>query len=73
MTDSYSHLIEISEVTRHLTIHRVYADGRSELFTSVALPDKTATEDEVAFNGFCLLLGENLLLDAPVARKLLGL
>lgn len=69
----YSHLVEINEQDRRLTIHRVYADGRKELFTEMVLPSATCDEDTAKFEEFCRMLGENLLIDSPIARKLLSL
>lgn len=69
----YHHLLEIRELDRRLTINRVYEDGRKELFTEVELPSTTCDEDPSRFEEFCRVLGENLLMDSPVARKLLGL
>ncbi len=68
----HSHLLEISEADRRLTIHRVYGDGRKELLTEVALPSTAGDEDPAKLDEFCSMLGENLLLDSPIARQLLG-
>jgi len=70
---NYNHLIEIDESNRRLVIQRIYDDGRKELFTEIKLPNKTCAEDESGFAEFARLLGENLLIDSPIARKLLGL
>ncbi len=73
MNATYSHRVDVDEVARRLTIRRVHAGGRLELYTEMDLPTKTVDESEEAFRTFCCLLGENLLLDSPAARKLLGL
>jgi hypothetical protein len=73
MTTTYSHLVEVDEAARRLRIHRIYADARKELYTEIDLPAKTVAESEESFETFCRLLGENLLLDSPTARKVLGL
>lgn len=70
---NYNHLIEINERSRQLIIYRIYEDGRKELFTEVELPSKTFDEDKNLFEEFCHLLGENLLMDSPIARKLLDI
>lgn len=69
----YSHIVEISEPDRRLIIHRVYADGRKELFTEMILPNEVGEKGAVELQEFCYMLGENLLIDSPIARKLLGL
>lgn len=73
MVPTYSHLIEIDEPTRKLIIQRVYADGRKEFFTHVELPATSVAAREEGLAAFCRTLGENLLLDSPVARELLNL
>jgi hypothetical protein len=67
---SYQHLVEITE-DRQLTIYRIYVDGRRELFTKIKLPTTTADQDKLIFAEFCRMLGENLMIDSPTARKLL--
>ena len=73
MTIEYDHLIEISSRDRKLVIHRIYRDGRKELFTSVELPTVSTEENKAQLENFFLMLGENLMLDSPMARKLLNL
>jgi hypothetical protein len=73
MTLKYNHLIETDEENRRLTIHRIYDNGRKELFTQVDLPNNVPSENEAQLESFFQLLGENLILDSPIARKLLGL
>ena len=72
-TRNYSHVLEIDEEKRILTIYRVFDDGSKQLFTSVDFPGKSFFDDEPRFREFALKLGENLLLDSPAARRLLGL
>jgi hypothetical protein len=71
--EAYAHLVEIDEEKRQLLIYRIRKNGKKQLFTSVDLPSKTFAEDEDGFRRFSTYLGENLLVDSPVARKLLGL
>ena len=66
----HSHLIEIDQGERSLTIYRV-RDGERELYTSVKLPTATWDTDRQAIESFCRLLGENIVFDSPVARELL--
>lgn len=73
MEITFSHLVEIDEATRRLTIYRVFPEGEKQLFTRVDLPLKTANEDAKGFEEFSRILGENLLIDSPVARKILDL
>ena len=73
MTKTYSHLVQVDEKTRRLTIHRIYPNGRQEIFTQTDLPATTVDESKDQFEVFCRVLGENLMLDSPISRKLLGL
>jgi hypothetical protein len=73
MVLKYSHLVEVDESSHRLVIHRIYPDGRRELFTEVDLPTAGAGSQQDALASFCRMLGENLLVDSPVARKLLRL
>ena len=70
--DTYSHLIEIDEKERLLTIYRIYGGDR-HLYTSVKLPERKWAENSEAIKKFCQTLGENIILDSPQARKLLGI
>ncbi|MGH7868093.1 MAG: hypothetical protein ACREP9_10870 [Candidatus Dormibacteraceae bacterium] len=70
--DSHAHLIEVDETGRSLAIYRVRGAER-QLFTSVKLPEATQGTDRPAIENFCRMLGENILLDSPSARRLLGL
>jgi len=69
----YSHLVEIDEEQKKVFIYRVDVSGEKQFFTSVDLPKKTFSEDEDSFRRFASRLGENLLVDSPVARKILEL
>lgn len=77
MNDSnFSHLVEIDETARILRIHRVFPDGRKHFYTETPFPSFTAVTAEAKdtqYADFARLLGENILLDSPVARRLLGI
>lgn len=68
----YSHLIEINEEKRMLTIYRVSGSNR-ELYTSVKLPEEIWDKNPEAIKEFCQKLGENIILDSPPAGKLFGI
>lgn len=71
--ENYGHLVEIDPEQKRVTIYRVFESGKRSLYTYVDLPKKTRDEDQEAYEKFARLLGENILLDSPTARKLLGL
>ena len=74
MNDSqFCHLVEIEESTRLLKIHRVFPDGRKQLFTETPLPPLQANSDVPQYAEFARKLGENILLDSPSARRVMGL
>lgn len=69
--DNYRHLIEINEKERSLTIYRVKG-SECEVYTSVKVPDTTYMDNPKVIDDFCRILGENILLDTPIGRKVLG-
>lgn len=71
--NGHAHLVEVDESRRRLTIYRISESGQRSLYTHVDLPSKTSIEDKAGYERFTKLLGENILIDSPVARKLLGL
>ena len=72
-SENYSHVLEIDEEKRLLTIYRVFPDRTKQLFTSVFIPRKTVSEDPEVFRSFAQTLGENVLMDSPAARRLFGI
>jgi len=68
-TEQYSHLIEIDESNRRLTIFRIFA-GERQLYSSIGLPEMNWTNDPAKTREFCRMLGESILLDSPQARRL---
>lgn len=64
----FSHLVKIGE-DKQLLILRVYEGGKEEIYTAIELPDPNNEEE---LNNFFRLLGENIILDSPIARALLG-
>jgi hypothetical protein len=70
--NAHDHAVEIDEKKRTLTIYRLIGSTRQH-YTSVRLPQRSATDDPAGFNEFCRLLGENILIDSPQARRALQL
>lgn len=70
---TFSHLVEIDESNRRLRISRIFPDGRKELYTEVDLPLKTVDENKSEYEIFFRTLGENILIDSPIARKIIGM
>lgn len=72
--DNFSHLVEIDEGAQKLMIYRVDPKtSQRALYTSVKIPSKRIRGNDREFREFARLLGENLLIDSPSARRLLGL
>jgi hypothetical protein len=71
--NAFIHTVEIEEATRKLTINRLYEDGSRELFTEITLPTDGAAANPSSYAEFTMQLGENILLDSPIARRLLSL
>jgi hypothetical protein len=75
----FSHLIEIDESARLLRIHRIFPDGSKQLFTETPLPPpmtglhgRHRAAQATQYTEFARLLGENILLDSPAAKRALG-
>ena len=69
----FDHIVKISQQEEKLYIYRIYSNGRQELYTSVDLPSVDVESDMITFQKFSQQIGENILLDSPVARKILGI
>lgn len=69
----FDHIVKISAEEKRLYIYRIYHDGRQEFYTSVDLPMVSSEPENVAFQKFSQQLGENILVDSPVARKAFGI
>jgi hypothetical protein len=67
----YDHLVRIDEESNQLVVYRIGPGGERSLFTRVPLPAGRGWEPDV--KEFARMLGENLLMDSPVARRLLDL
>jgi hypothetical protein len=69
MMSSFDHLVDVDEQNRTVRITRLYSDGRRQLFTEMHIPEERtkAVEAELLQR-----LGENILLDSPTGRALLG-
>jgi hypothetical protein len=73
MNDSFVHIVSIDKAARKLTIERLYPGGRRELLTVTTIPNIPSDRASKTVDDFALQLGENILLDSPTARELLGL
>lgn len=63
------HIVEFKEENRTVKIYRE-SDGDIHLYTSVEIPDIDPDCFPNEYDDFCRLLGENLILDSPIARKI---
>ncbi len=70
---SFSHLIEIDEENRRLTIYRVFPDGRRQLCSKASLPRSAINSEDAIFAQFARTLGQDILMDSPAARRAIGL
>ena len=67
---NHSHLIEIDLERKELTIFRVDDKGKKTLYTSTELPELDIDNDADKFKELATMLGENILFDSPVVRRL---
>jgi hypothetical protein len=68
---TYDHLVHFDEGTGKVLIFRIDIDGQKTLYSSVSLPASNGWN--ASLESFAKQLGENLLLDSPIARKALNL
>ena len=69
---NFSHLVEIDEEAKKLKIFRVFNDGKKQFYTEADFPIGKTGDDKCEYERFMLMLGENILLDSPVARRLMS-
>ena len=67
---NFAHSVEIDEESRQVKIYRIFPNGQKQLYTETEMPSGGRG---AAFEAFSRTLGENLLLDSPIARRILGL
>ena len=67
----FDHIVSIDEAARELVIHRIDSKGKCSLYTKAPLPRATGWSPDL--EAFARQLGENLLMDSPLARRILGL
>ena len=67
----FSHSIEIEEKSRQVKIYRTFPDGRKQFYTQIELPAGSVVTDRPAYETLFRMLGENLLLDSPTARRMM--
>lgn len=67
--NTYDHLVCVDEDAKELVVFRVGVDGKRTLFTKVALPQVEGWSAEL--QDLAKALGENLLIDSPVIRRIL--
>lgn len=65
----YDHLVCVDEGAKELVVFRVGENGRKTLFTKVPLPKVEGWSAEL--QDLAKTLGENLLIDSPVIRRML--
>ena len=71
MSLDFAHLVEFDEAARLVRIHRISPDGTHLLYTEAPVPLAAGAGREEQFKRFCQTLGENIILDSPVGRRLI--
>jgi hypothetical protein len=71
MLSDFSHLVCYEESMRQIVIYRIDASGQRILFSKMQVPNSSGWSKEAEH--LAKQLGENLLLDSPVARRLLAI
>jgi hypothetical protein len=69
----HEHRVVFDERARKVTIYRIMPDGSEHLYTGAGFPSESFEENKEKWQEFARLLGENLMLDSPSARKCMGI
>jgi hypothetical protein len=69
----FCHLIEFDKARSMAIINRLFKDGTKVLY--VEIPISTAEEGSIesAFRNYAQRIGEDIILDSPEARSMLGI
>lgn len=68
---NYSHIIVVDEDSREIQIFRLEHSGQKTLFTKASLPAGSGWTESL--ESLAKTLGENILMDSPAARRMLGI
>lgn len=75
MAENYHHLVQIDSIKRKLEIFRLSPNGEVEdkiLYTVIDIPPAGSIDRNV-FKEVAARLGEDILIDSPVARRIFNL
>ena len=67
----YFHTVKIDPARMVARIDRVWQNGQTQLFTEIGLTNLAATDFVVHFERCAKQLGEDILIDSPLARRIL--
>jgi len=69
----FSHLVEFDEGRNMAVINRLFEDGSKVLYVEVPISIVNEESIESAFRKYAQRIGEDIILDSPGARNLLGI
>ena len=69
--NNYSHIIVVDEDSREIQIFRLEHSGKKTLYTKASLPAGSGWTESL--ESFAKMLGENILMDSPGAKRALGI
>jgi hypothetical protein len=69
--NDYCHIIVVDEGSREVQIFRLELSGKKTLYTRATLPVGSGWTENL--ESFAKMLGENILMDSPGARRALGI
>lgn len=73
MPMQYDHIVRFDPILRRVTIMRLESENRETLFTHLDLPEKSPEGWSEAVIELARRIGEDILIDSPVARAALNL
>lgn len=69
----FCHLIEFDKVRKMAIINRLFKDGTKVLYVEVPISIVEEESIEAAFRSYAQRIGEDIILDSPEARNMLGI
>lgn len=70
---TFSHIVSIDPEKKLLKIYRLFEDSQKEFLTERSIEGISAQKDWGKFSQFAQQLGENILMDSPVARQIMNI
>jgi len=72
-TEHHRHMLEFDDKQAKLLIWRVFSNGEKVFYTEISFEELARMREEESFSSVCERIGEALILDSSVGRKIFEL